>query len=267
MNRFILLLKAVLYGIIEGITEWLPISSTGHMIIIEEVLHLKTEFSKEFFDLFIVLIQLGAICAVFSIYFKRIWPFDKNKEKAKDKRKMLFYIFISTIPAGIVGVLLDDIIDSYFYNYPCVAFFLILYGMVMLRSKEKGNKEINLKYAICFGLFQVLALFPGTSRSGIILIGGLMLGFSLSFSLEYSFLLSMPIMIGASTLKLFKYLSYNSLALGEIYFLLIGAITSYLISVFVIKYILEYVKTHNIKVFGIYRIVLGFILILFYFLR
>lgn len=264
MDNFVLVIKAIIYGIIQGITEWLPISSTGHMIVADRLLNIEETLGVEFFNLFIVVIQAGSVLAVMNIYFKKLWPFVKDSKVRNEKFKTLLYIAISIMPAGIIGFLFDDLIDKHLYNTLTVSLALMFYGFIFLFIKQKKNKSLELKCAIIIGLFQILALIPGTSRSGICIIAGLLCSLSMTTSTEYSFYLSLPIITLASIYKIYKYLILYTLSIHQISFLLIGSITSYLISIFVIKYLLNYIKTHDFKIFGLYRILFGVFLLICY---
>lgn len=264
MSNFILVLKSIIYGIVQGITEWLPISSTGHMIILDNVLNIKDILGIDFFNLFIVVIQAGSVLAVLNVYFKKLWPFVKDRKTKEERYKNLFYISISIIPAGITGFLFSDTIDRYLYNTLTISITLMFYGILFIFIREKNNRKITFKTAIIIGISQVLALIPGTSRSGICIITGLLCGLSMVDSTEYSFYLSIPIIVLASTYKIYKYLIMYTLSIHQLNFLLIGSITSYLISLFVIKYLLDYIKTHDFKIFGLYRMLLGVFLLICY---
>ncbi len=275
-------LKAVLFGIVEGITEWLPISSTGHMILLDEFV--KLSVSPEFWEMFLVVIQLGAILAVVVLFFPQIWPFGKKNnpcpvaEKGllsfcrKDTFEMWFKIIAACLPAAIVGIFLDDFFESLFYNSICVAIALIVFGIgfILIENRNKGAvsginslSEITYKTALIIGLFQLIAaIFPGTSRSGATILGALLIGVSRTVAAEFTFFLAIPVMLGASLLKILKFgftFSGNELAI-----LLIGMVTAFVVSVVVIKFLMGYIKKHDFKVFGWYRIVLG-ILVLLYF--
>ena len=270
------ILKAVLFGFIEGITEWLPISSTGHMILLDEFVQLNV--SKDFYKLFEVVIQLGAILAVVIIYFKSIWPFKKENNKiSMDKNILNLWgkILVACVPAAIIGLLLDDWIDEHFYNSIVVSLALIIYGIlfIIIENKNIGSRKtkdvnkISYKQALQIGIFQLLALIPGTSRSGSTIIGGLLIGLERATAAEFTFFLAIPVMAGASLLKLAKYvlkvgLSFSGLEIG---ILLVATITAFIVSMFVIKFLINYIRKHDFKVFGYYRIILG-ILVLLYFL-
>lgn len=267
------LIKVIIIGIVEGITEWLPISSTGHMILVDEFL--KLSMSDKFKEMFLVVIQLGAIMAIVILYFNKLNPFSKkNKENKKETFNMWLKIIIGVIPAGILGVLFDDFLDSHFYNFPTVIFTLILYGIlfIVVESKDNLKKQNiktfkNLSYSTAFyiGMFQVLSLIPGTSRSGATIIGALLLGLSRSLAAEFSFFMSIPVMFGASLLKLRKFgLSFSGF---EIFTLLIGMLVAFVVSIISIKFFMKYIKKKDFKIFGFYRIILGFILILYCIIR
>lgn len=278
------LLKSAIFGIIEGITEWLPISSTGHLILAEQFIKFK-EVSPEFWDMFQVVIQFGAILAVVVLYFKQIWPFTKNKEKAIknkgflsifDKKIMTLWgkILVACIPAAVIGLLFDDVFQALFYNPVCIAIALIVFGIAFIvienwNKKRKGklketDSEITYKDALIIGVFQLLAaIFPGTSRSGATIIGGLLIGLSRPNAAEFTFYLAIPTMLGASLLKLVKFgFAFTGI---EIAVLLVGMLVSFLVSIAVIKFLMSYIKKHDFKVFGYYRIILG-IIVLAYFL-
>lgn len=275
------IIKTIIFGIVEGITEWLPISSTGHLILVEQFLKFE-KVSPEFWSMFQVVIQLGAILAVVLIYFNKIWPFTKNKSKAikkigilscLDKNIMNLWgkILVGCIPAAIVGLLFDDVFEALFYNPTCIAIALIVFGIafIVIENKNKNQKsgknssaEITYKDATIIGLFQLIAaIFPGTSRSGATIIGGLLIGLSRPNAAEFTFYLAIPTMLGASLLKLVKFgLVFTG---AELAILLIGMIVSFVVSMFVIKFLMSYIKKHDFKVFGYYRIILGIIVLLF----
>ena len=272
------IIKAILFGIIEGITEWLPISSTGHMILLNEFVNLKV--SDEFYELFEVVIQLGAILAVVIIYFKSIWPFKKEQNKVKWDTNILNLwgkILVACIPAAVIGLLLDDWLDEHLYNSIVVSIALIVYGVlfIVIESKNIGKRStkninnISYKQALGVGGFQLLSLIPGTSRSGSTIIGGLILGLERSVAAEFTFFLAIPVMAGASLLKLVKYIAevgfvFSSL---EIAILAVGCIVAFLVSIFIIKFLINYIRKHDFKVFGWYRIVLGIIVLLYFILK
>ena len=271
------ILYSIIYGIIEGITEWLPISSTGHLILAENFLKFQG-LSEGFFDMFNVVIQLGAILAVVVLYFKNIWPIKKEKSKngenkiTWDKNILNLWgkILVACVPAAIIGLLFDDLLEKYLYNSWVVSTMLILVGIafIIIENKKQGMKprvkdivELTYKDAIIIGLFQVIAaIFPGTSRSGATIIGALLIGVSRTVAAEYTFYLAVPVMFGASLLKILKFgLSFTG---AELAVLLVGMIVAFLVSVFIIKFLMNYIKKHDFKVFGWYRIVLGIIVLI-----
>lgn len=272
------ILKAILFGIVEGITEWLPISSTGHMILLDEFI--KLGVTSEFYKLFEVVIQLGAILAVVVIYFKNIWPIVKNKKTNKigfDSGIMNLWgkILVACIPAAVLGLLFDDWLDEHLYNSVVVSIALIVYGIIFIviegkkigSQKTKSLNDITYKQALQIGVFQLLALIPGTSRSGSTIIGGLLIGLDRSIAAEFTFFLAIPVMAGASLLKLVKYIVKVGLVFSglEVGILVVATITAFIVSVLIIKFLMSYIRKHDFKVFGYYRIVLG-ILVLLYFL-
>ena len=272
------IIYSIIYGVIEGITEWLPISSTGHLILAENFLKFEG-LSQGFFDMFDVVIQLGAILAVVVLYFKSIWPLKVEKSKhggeervVWDKNILILWakILVACIPAAIVGLLFDDILNKYLYDSWVVATMLILVGIafIIIENKKKDMKprvedisSLTYKDAIIIGLFQVIAaIFPGTSRSGATIIGALLIGISRTVAAEYTFFLAIPVMFGASLLKILKFgLSFTGM---EIAILLVGMIVAFVVSILVIKFLMNYIKKHDFKVFGWYRIVLGVIVLL-----
>lgn len=278
---FIEILKAILFGIVEGITEWLPISSTGHMILLDEFIHLQV--SEEFMSMFEVVIQLGAIFAVVLLFWNQIWPFGKknNQEPLSvngvgayvkcDIFRLWFHILVSCVPAAVVGILFDDILEAWFYNYQTVAIMLILFGVafIVIENKHQGKRArvrrlqgIDYRLAFWIGMFQLIAaIFPGTSRSGATIVGALLLGVSRTVAAEYTFFLAIPVMFGASLLKGAKFLMESTLAQGEGVILLVGMAVAFAVSLFVIKFLMGYIKKHDFKVFGWYRIVLGIIVL------
>lgn len=269
------ILKAILFGIVEGITEWLPISSTGHMILLDEFINLKV--TDEFYDLFQVVIQLGAILAVVIMYFKTICPFGfgKNKEEQKSTWNLWGKILVACLPAAIIGILFDDWLDEHLYNSVVVSLTLIIYGIIfiIIESKKFGKREIKeldkitYKQALGIGAFQLLSLIPGTSRSGSTIIGGLILGLERSVAASFTFFLAIPVMVGASLLKLLKYILKVGLVFqaGELLLLGVGCLVAFIVSILIIKFLMNYIRKHDFKVFGYYRIVLG-IIVLAYFL-
>ena len=267
------ILKAILFGIVEGITEWLPISSTGHMIILDDFIHLNV--SREFYKLFEVVIQLGAIMAVVVIYFKTIWPFGKNERDTKRTLSLWGKILVACLPAAVIGLLFDDLLDKYLYNSIVVALMLIIYGIIfiVIESKNIGTREvkklkdITYKQALGIGGFQLLSLIPGTSRSGATIIGGLVLGLDRSVAAKFTFFLAIPVMFGASLLKMLKYILKVGLVFkfNEVVILIVGCVVAFIVSVLVIKFLINYIRKHDFKIFGYYRIILG-IIVLVYFL-
>ncbi len=276
MGEFLIrLLKTLVYGIVEGITEWLPISSTGHLIILEDFI--GPVITVEFMEMFEVVIQLGAILAVVWIYFNKLNPFDQNKtEKEKSKTIRLWVkVIISCIPAAVFGLLFDDWLNDHLFNVVVVAIMLIVYGIAFIFIEDR-NKNAQFKYksidrmpyktALGIGLFQVLSLIPGTSRSGSTIIGGLLLGASRPVATEFTFFLGIPVMFGASLLKIVKYIINTGFTdFLQIIILLFGMLISFVVSVLAIKFLVSYVKQHDFKIFGKYRIVLGGVLIVYSF--
>ena len=279
MNTIVELLKAVLFGIVEGITEWLPISSTGHMILLDEFIKLRV--SEAFYEMFQVVIQLGAIAAVLVLFFHKLNPFSSKKDplQKKDTWTLWFKVIVAVLPSAVIGFLLDDWMDAHLYNYIVVAIALVVYGVAFLflekGSGEKGKQiafveAIDYKTAVLIGAFQCLALIPGTSRSGSTILGAILLGVSRSAGAEFSFFLAIPTMLGASALKVLKYGldvvgGEAAMPTGmEIGVLAVGCVVSFVVSLLVIKGLMEYVRNHSFKAFGVYRIVLG-ILVLGYF--
>ncbi len=269
------ILKAILFGVVEGITEWLPISSTGHMILLNEFV--KLDVSDEFYSMFEVVIQLGAILAVVLIFWNKIWPFGKKNNKAPlaengigayiktDIFVLWFHILVSCVPAAVVGILWDDLFEELFYNYTTVAIMLIIFGVafILIENNRAGKKakirhiaDITYTTALLIGIFQLIAaVFPGTSRSGATIVGALLIGVSRTVAAEYTFYLAIPVMFGASLLKLLKFgLSFTGL---EIAILLVGMIVAFIVSMFVINFLMGYIRKHDFKVFGWYRIILG----------
>lgn len=259
------ILKAVLFGIVEGITEWLPISSTGHMILLQEFVTLNV--SEEFWDMFLVVIQLGAILAVVILFWNKIFPFQFRKKPVvrKDIFILWFKILIACIPAAVIGIAFDDVFDALFYNPWCVAIALIVFGIAFIvienRNKNMSAKitqleQITWKTALMIGLFQLIAaIFPGTSRSGATIVGALLIGVSRTVAAEFTFFLAIPVMLGASLLKIMKFgLSFTT---AEITILLVGMMVAFVVSVLVIRFLMGYIKKHDFKVFGWYRIILG----------
>lgn len=269
---FIELLKATIIGVVEGITEWLPISSTGHMILVEEFV--KINASAEFMEMFRVVIQLGAIMAVVILYFHKLNPFSPKKtlQGKKDTMSIWYKVFIGVLPAAIIGLPMDDWLDENLYNYQTVALMLVIYGIlfIVIENYNKGRifrvhsfAELSYKMAFMIGMFQVLSLIPGTSRSGATILGAILLGTSRTIAAEYSFFLSIPVMFGASALKLYKF--GFDFTTEETMMLAAGVVVSFVVSILAIRFLLSYIKTNDFKAFGWYRIVLG-ILVLAYFM-
>ena len=271
------IIKVIILGIIEGITEWLPISSTGHMILVEQFL--KLNVSEDYWNMFLVVIQLGAILAVVFLYFGKLWPFQRADRKERGvyrvlnrkKFTMWLKILVSCVPAIIIGLPFDDWLDEHFYNYPTVAVMLILYGVLFIVVEDRNRKrkplitgidEIDWRSAFIIGLYQVLALIPGTSRSGATILGGIILGMDRKTASEYTFFLAIPVMLGASLLKLVKFgFAFSGF---ELLLLAIGMVTAFAVSLFAIRFLLKYIKDHDFKVFGWYRIVLGVIVLIYF---
>ena len=277
MNLMIELLKAIVLGIVQGITEWLPISSTGHMILVNELMPLTVladaAANKEFVDMFMVVIQFGSILAVLLLYFHKLNPFSPRKN-AYEKRSTIdlwLKVIVAVVPAGIIGVLFDDLIDAYFYNPITVAAMLILYGVAFLiienrhrRPSVTSFEKMSYKTALAIGVFQVLALIPGTSRSGATILGAVLLGCSRGIAAEFSFFLAVPVMFGASLLKLIKMKIAFSLATASV--LIVGMVVAFIVSVFAIRFLMGYIRKHDFKAFGVYRIVLGILVLAYFFL-
>ena len=272
MTTFIELLKAVLFGIVEGITEWLPISSTGHMILLDEFIKLKV--TPDFYEMFQVVIQLGAIAAVLVLFFHKLNPFSGKKDSVqkKDTWNLWFKVVVAVLPSAVIGLLLDDWMDEHLYNYVVVAIALVVYGVAFLFLEKgnaaRGNKIENVyaldyKTALLIGAFQCLALIPGTSRSGSTILGAILLGVGRSAGAEFSFFLAIPTMLGASALKVLKYgldiMDGEALMPTgtEVSVLAVGCVVSFIVSLLVIKGLMEYVRNHSFKAFGVYRIILG----------
>ena len=275
--QFIEYIKAIILGIVEGITECLPISSTGHMILVDEFLHLNV--SAEFLEMFLVVIQLGAICAVPVLFWDKLYPLSKKKSKQENNAiwQTWFKVIVGVIPAAVLGVLLDDVLDKYLYNYIVVAIALIAYGIAFIfieKNKAETDYKVNsvneLSYKDAFkiGAFQVLSLIPGTSRSGSTILGGMISGVSREASAEFSFFMAIPIMLGASALKILKFILEGfSASSGELILLAIGMVVSFVVSVYVIKFLMDFVKRHDFKIFGYYRIGLGALVLIYFIIK
>lgn len=272
-------LKAIVYGIVEGITEWLPVSSTGHLILVEQLLPFEGT-SENFFGMFDVVIQLGAILAVVILFWKQIWPFALSKKEREGKTGIMsfikpdimtlwFKILVSCVPAAVIGVLFDEVFEALFYNPVCISIALIVFGIAFIIienwNKERTAKvnslsEITYQTALLIGFFQLIAaIFPGTSRSGATIVGALIIGVSRTVAAEYTFFLAIPVMFGASLLKVVKF-GFGFTA-QELMLLLIGTLVSFLVSMVVLRFLMGYIKKHDFKVFGWYRIILGIIVL------
>ena len=271
MAYFFDILKTILFGIVEGITEWLPISSTGHLLILQSMV--GEIISHDFMEMFDVVIQLGAILAVVVIYFNKLNPFSSKKTaiEKQNTTNLWIKVIVACLPAAVIGLLLDDWLDAHLFKTSVVAVTLILYGIAFIvveerhRGKKFKYKDLNtlpLSVAIGIGMFQVLALVPGTSRSGATILGGMILGASRYVSAEFTFFLAIPVMFGASLLKLVKFgLAFS---FGEFFALILGMVVSFVVSILAIKFLMNYIKKHNFKVFGIYRIILGIVILVFF---
>ena len=271
MSNFIEFLKIVVFGLVEGFTEWLPISSTGHLILVENIVHVNA--SAEFMKVFRVVIQLGAIMAVVVLYFNRLNPWAPGKKKNQQLATWHLWIkiLIACLPAAVVGLLLDEVLDTYLYNPYVVAAMLIIYGILFI-VLEKHNEyvdfpikkvsQISYRNALYIGLFQLLALIPGTSRSGATILGAMLLGCSRTASAEFTFFLGIPVMFGASLLKILHYgLDFSGM---EFFFLLAGMVIAFAVSMYSIKFLMGYVKKHDFRFFGYYRIILGVIVLAYF---
>lgn len=266
------IIQAVLIGIVEGVTEWLPISSTGHMILFNEIWPLN--MSEDFMELFLVVIQLGAIMAVVIIFWSKLWPFHASKKEFIDKEKfiMWFKIAVACIPGAAVELLFGDKIDALFYNYQTVATMLILFGIgfIVIERRNKGRRakinsiaELTFQMALYIGIFQLIAaVFPGTSRSGATILGAILLGVSRSVAAEFTFFLAVPVMFGASLLKILKV--DFAVASSEVLLLVISMITAFIVSVLTIKFLVNYIKKNDFTAFGWYRIILGVVVFAFF---
>lgn len=274
MREFIEILKVIFLGIVEGITEWLPISSTGHMILVDEFL--KLNVSDGFKEMFFVVIQLGAILAVPVIFWKKLFPFSKKSTKEEKTQiwNLWFKVIVGVLPAAVLGLLLDDFLDEHLYNFIVVAVALVVYGVAfILVEKFKKDKEyriesvydITYKDALIIGAYQVLSLIPGTSRSGSTILGGMLSGVSRTAAAEFSFFLAIPVMAGASALKVLKFVMDGFTATTlELVLLFVGIAVSFIVSLVVIEFLMSFVKKHSFKAFGIYRIVLGALVIVYF---
>ena len=268
------LLKAIVFGIVEGITEWLPISSTGHMILLEDLLPMKV--SAEFMEMFRVVIQLGAILAVCILFFHKLNPFSprKNNRQKRQTWRLWGKVLVGCIPAGVLGVLFNDWFDAHFYNSHVVAATLIIYGVLFILLERRNKKryftvekfsQLTYQDALIIGAFQVLSLVPGTSRSGATILGAMLIGVSRPIAAEYSFFMSIPVMFGASFLKLIKFgFHYTGM---EVAVLLVGMITAFLVSVFAIRFLMSYIRKKDFTAFGIYRIIMGILVLLYFMIK
>lgn len=268
---FIEIIKTFLFGIVEGITEWLPISSTGHMILLNEFIRLDVR--PEFWEMFLVVIQLGAILSVVVLYWKKLFPFSLKSGLNTDILIMWLKILIASVPAGIVGILWDDKFNELFYNYKTVAIMLVVFGLLFILIESSGRRarinsiqDITYKAAFLIGIFQMIAaVFPGTSRSGATIIGALLLGIARPTAAEFTFFLAIPAMFGGSAVKLLKFgADFSS---GEMGTLLLGMAVAFFVSLMAIKFLVSYVKKNDFKIFGWYRIVLGIIVLLYFSIR
>ena len=272
------ILKAVLFGIVEGITEWLPVSSTGHIILLDEFIRLSA--TEEFKSMFDVVIQLGAILAVIVLFFNKLNPFALKKSKVEKKQTwtLWFKVIAAIIPSGVVGVLFDDWMDEHLHNGIVVAIALIVYGIAFILVERRNNgkhlrltadvHDISWKKAIGIGVFQCLSLVPGTSRSGSTILGAIMLGVGRGAGAEFSFFMAIPTMVGASGIKLLKFvLSGVGITSTEIAVLLVGCVVSFIVSLLVIKGLMEYVRKHSFSAFGVYRIILGVIVLAYFVMK
>jgi len=267
-------LKAVLFGIVEGITEWLPVSSTGHLILLDEFIHL--DISDAFKEMFQVVIQLGAILAVIVLFFHKLNPFSPRKDshQKRDTWQLWFKVIVAVIPSAVIGLLLDDWMDAHLYNYIVVAIMLIVYGIAFLFVENWNQRrsfrvndvnEIDYRTAFLMGAFQCLSLIPGTSRSGATILGAIILGVARPAGAEFSFFMAIPTMLGASALKLLKFLMDGAQATStELMVLVTGCVVSFIVSLIVIKGLMEYVRKHSFSIFGIYRIILGIVVIAYF---
>ena len=271
MSNFIEFLKIIVFGVVEGFTEWLPISSTGHLILVENIVHLNV--SEDFMNVFRVVIQLGAILAVLVLSFRRLNPFDPGKKPAQKRATwhLWFKIVIACLPAAVIGILFDDVLDKYLYNPYVVAAMLIIYGVIFIafenhnqyaEARVKKVSQISYQTAFYIGLFQLLALVPGTSRSGATILGAMMLGCSRTVASEFTFFLGIPVMFGASLLKIVHYgLAFSAM---ELFFIVAAMVIAFIVSMYSIQFLLGYVKKHDFKFFGYYRIVLGVIVLIYF---
>ncbi|MHC9533423.1 undecaprenyl-diphosphate phosphatase [Dellaglioa sp. BT-FLS60] len=269
------MIKVIVLGVVEGITEWLPISSTGHMILVDEFLKLKE--SAAFMDMFLVVIQLGAIMAVVVLYFHKLNPFSPRKSQLekRDTWSLWSKVIVAVLPAAVIGLVADDWMTAHLYNFPVVALMLIIYGVlfIVIENKKANTtpsittfNQVSYRTAAWIGVFQVLALVPGTSRSGATILGAILLGTSRFIAAEFSFFLSIPVMFGASLLKIFKYFhSGHSFTGDQTFALVLGCVVAFVVSIVAIKFLMGYIKSKDFKPFGWYRIILGALLLIYYF--
>ena len=274
MREFLEILKVVFLGIVEGITEWLPISSTGHMILVDEFI--KLNVSQSFKEMFLVVIQLGAILAVPVVFWKKLFPFGKSADAEEKKRiwSLWFKVAVGVAPAAVLGFLLDDLLDKHLYNYVVVSVALVAYGIafILVEHFKKGKDyciesvyDITYKDAFIIGAYQVLSLIPGTSRSGSTILGGMLTGVSRTASAEFSFFMALPIMLGASGLKILKFIIRGfTVSSFELLLLFLGIAVAFIVSLVVIEFLMSFVKKHSFKAFGIYRIALGGAVLLYF---
>ena len=272
--NFLEFLKVLLFGIVEGYTEWLPISSTGHLILVEDIVKLNQP--EAFWSVFLVVIQLGAILAVIFLYWSKLWPFSPKKSPMQKRNTWILWskILLACIPAAVVGLPLDDFLDAHLYNSTVVALMLILYGAIFIwmENRNQGMEfpiqktgELSYRTALLIGAFQCLSLIPGTSRSGATIIGAMLLGCARPVAAEFSFFLGIPVMCGASLLRIVKYLLQEGAFTGEQWIImLLGMLVSFLVAVVTIRYLMSYIRKHDFKIFGYYRIVLGVIVLVFF---
>ena len=270
---FIEILKVIVFGLVEGFTEWLPVSSTGHMILVNDIIRLRQP--AEYYEVFEVVIQLGAIMAVVTAFFKQLWPFDRRRNGGitlvPSKVELWIKIIVACIPAAVFGLLLDDFLDTYLYNGLVVSLALIIYGVIfILVEKRNENTEfairnlndLDMKTALFIGLFQCLALIPGTSRSGSTIIGAMVLGVSRTVAAEFSFFLSVPVMFGASFLKLLKHgTEFNGV---QWFYMILGMVIAYAVSIYCINFLMKYIRKNSFVIFGYYRIVIGLIVLIWF---
>lgn len=271
---FVETLKIIVFGLVEGFTEWLPISSTGHMILVNEIIRLNQP--DDYYSVFEVVIQLGAILAVVTTFFRQLWPFARRRSDGKvglvpSRVGLWIKIIVACLPAAVIGILFDDLLDTYLYNAFVVALMLILYGVffILIENRNASREfpinhlqELDLRTAVYIGLFQCLALIPGTSRSGATILGAMLVGVARTPAAEFSFFLSVPVMCGASLLKLVKYgFAFTGL---QLFYLLLGMVVAYFVSVYCIRFLMQYIRKNSFKIFGYYRIVLGIIVLLWF---